>query len=129
MQQEKIQLLLQEIQELAAAGGITNSVREREREGEGGREGERGREREREGGREGRKRGNTNLYTILYYLIYCYRRNLSLGYWYLLLFISLSAFIFNWLRSVKVGQGRGTEEGKTGTGTGNPLSGGPLDPG
>ena len=49
MQQEKIQLLLQEIQELAAAGGITNSVREREREGEreGGREGER----EREGGR------------------------------------------------------------------------------
>ena len=52
MQQEKIQLLLQEIQELAAAGGITNSVREREREGgEGGRE--------REG--EGRKRGNTNI--------------------------------------------------------------------
>ena len=49
MQQEKIQLLLQEIQELAAAGGITNNVREREREG--GREGERGRERER--GREG----------------------------------------------------------------------------
>ena len=37
MQQEKIQLLLQEIQELAAAGGITNSVREREREGERGR--------------------------------------------------------------------------------------------
>ena len=46
VQQEKIQLLLQEIQELAAAGGITNSVREREEEGEGegGREGERGRE-------------------------------------------------------------------------------------
>ena len=42
MQQEKIQLLLQEIQELAAAGGITNSVRERE----GGREGKR------EGGKE-----------------------------------------------------------------------------
>ena len=38
MQQEKIQLLLQEIQELAAAGGITNCVREREREGERGRE-------------------------------------------------------------------------------------------
>ena len=41
MQQEKIQLLLQEIHELAAAGGITNSVREREGEGEGEGRGER----------------------------------------------------------------------------------------
>ena len=62
MQQEKIQLLLQEIQELAAAGGITNSVREREGEGEGGR-GEGGRE----GGREREGRGEREVILILFY--------------------------------------------------------------